>query len=204
MQRANVRFLLALTLFTVVVRLIPYGLYAAGVDINPESTWYPWNFMPLMAVTVFCGACSRPQSLSTLWAPGVLLATDLGIWALTGRADWAFGMQRAPVYLCLFAIGAASFLWVSQRPGWTRAYPTVFLGEVFFFLVTNFAVWAGAEHVRYPQTAAGLAACYVAALPFFGRSLASSAIFTGLLFSPLGLRQAGVVPVAERRTVAAS
>ena len=39
------------------------------------------------------------------------------------------------------------------------------LGAVLFFLVSNFGVWLTQE--LYPHSAAGLAACYVAALPFF-------------------------------------
>lgn len=204
MQRANVRFLSALAIFTVVVRLIPYALHAAGVSVNPDSTWYPWNFSPMMAVTLFCGACAVPRSLSPLWTLAILAATDLGIAGLTGHPEWAFGPQRAPVYLCYFVLAGASLLWVGRNPGWQRALPLAIAGEVFFFLVTNFAVWAGGDGVRYPQTPAGLATCYVAALPFFGRSLVSTTIFTGLLFSPLGLRQAGVVPAPGRKAFVAS
>ena len=38
-------------------------------------------------------------------------------------------------------------------------------GSVAFFLASNFGVWMSSA--MYPRTATGLAACYVASLPFF-------------------------------------
>jgi hypothetical protein len=51
-----------------------------------------------------------------------------------------------------------------------------------FFLVSNFGVWL-VGYVGYPKTLAGLAACYVAALPFFGKELASNLLFSTIFFS---------------------
>jgi hypothetical protein len=53
---------------------------------------------------------------------------------------------------------------------------------VSFFLVSNFGVWL-AGYVGYPKTLAGLAACYVAAIPFFGKGLASNLLFSAIFFS---------------------
>jgi hypothetical protein len=39
----------------------------------------------------------------------------------------------------------------------------------------------------YPRTVEGLAACYVAAIPFFRNSLAGDLLYTGLLFGGLHL-----------------
>ena len=54
------------------------------------------------------------------------------------------------------------------------------LTAIVFFLVTNFGVWAGGT--MYPKTAAGLGACYVAAIPFFWNTLLSNLLFSGVLF----------------------
>jgi hypothetical protein len=53
-------------------------------------------------------------------------------------------------------------------------------GSVLFFVVTNFGVWA--RDGLYPHTLAGLANCYVAALPFFQNGLVGDLFFTGALF----------------------
>jgi hypothetical protein len=49
-----------------------------------------------------------------------------------------------------------------------------------FFLITNFGVWAFLG--SYPRTGGGLAACYVAGIPFFWNTLAGDAIYATLLF----------------------
>ena len=50
-----------------------------------------------------------------------------------------------------------------------------------FFILSNFAVWAGGS-VMYPHTAAGLAACYISAIPFYANDVMSTAITAGALF----------------------
>ena len=57
-----------------------------------------------------------------------------------------------------------------------------------FFLISNYAVWVGG--VMYPHTAAGLGACYVAALPFYRNDLLSTTAITAVAFG---------VPVLVRR-----
>ena len=54
------------------------------------------------------------------------------------------------------------------------------LGAVVFFILTNFAEWA--FQPWYPKTLAGLASSYVAAIPFFGNSVAGDAFYLALLF----------------------
>jgi hypothetical protein len=57
--------------------------------------------------------------------------------------------------------------------------------SVLFFLGSNLGVWAGG--VLYPRTLAGLAACYIAALPFFGATLLGDLLYAALLFGGLAL-----------------
>jgi hypothetical protein len=52
---------------------------------------------------------------------------------------------------------------------------------VSFFVVSNFGVWLFTP--LYPHTLAGLTACYIAAIPFFERGLASDMVFSALFFS---------------------
>ena len=59
-------------------------------------------------------------------------------------------------------------------------------GSVWFFLITNFAVWMIYDYepgniYSYPKTFEGLIACYIAALPFFKNTLISTCLFTGLI-----------------------
>jgi hypothetical protein len=56
----------------------------------------------------------------------------------------------------------------------------VMAGSLQFFLLTNFAWLAGSS--LYPHTLAGVMQCYVAAIPFYGRTLASDLIYSAALF----------------------
>ena len=68
-----------------------------------------------------------------------------------------------------------------------------------FFLLSNFVVWMGK---MYPHTAAGLGACYVAALPFYRNDLVSTGIVAGVLFG-LPVLAARMVHGSARQQTAA-
>jgi hypothetical protein len=57
-----------------------------------------------------------------------------------------------------------------------------------FFLISNFVVWLGFG--SYPHTPGGLAACYVAGLPFYGNDLLATTLLTSAVFG---------LPVLARR-----
>lgn len=52
--------------------------------------------------------------------------------------------------------------------------------SVFFYLVTNFGVWA--EGLLYPPTLGGLASSYVNALPFFRNTLTGDLFYVAVIF----------------------
>lgn len=53
-------------------------------------------------------------------------------------------------------------------------------GPTAFYLISNFGVWLGWH--AYARNWEGLIACYVAAIPFYGYSIASTCVFGGALF----------------------
>jgi len=55
-------------------------------------------------------------------------------------------------------------------------------GSLQFFLITNFFVWVGAPSL-YPHTVNGLTECYIAALPFFERTLTADLFYSVALFT---------------------
>jgi hypothetical protein len=52
----------------------------------------------------------------------------------------------------------------------------------------------------YPLTAAGLAACFVAAVPFFQNSLAGDLVFSALLFGGWAIAERSFPLLREPRT----
>ncbi len=77
---------------------------------------------------------------------------------------------------------------LQARTTFVRVAAATLLGPTSFFVVSNYAVWAGGG--MYPRTLGGLGACFVAALPFYRNDLVSTAIVAGLAFG---------VPVLVRR-----
>ena len=73
-------------------------------------------------------------------------------------------------------------------------------GSVLFFIVTNFGVWTFSA-VTYPHTLAGLASCYVAAIPFFRNTVIGDLVYVTSLFGAfeLGLRY---IPALRTNAVA--
>ena len=51
---------------------------------------------------------------------------------------------------------------------------SVLLSSIVFFLFTNFGVWL----IGYPKTLEGLITCYIAAIPFFGYTLAGDLFYS--------------------------
>jgi len=88
----------------------------------------------------------------------LLLLVVIGIWLLTGRADWAFYGAQPVLYLSVALVVTCGFLLRRQRT-WFRIAATGLGSAVIFFVVSNFGVWAFGDGVRYPHTTAGLVDC---------------------------------------------
>jgi hypothetical protein len=63
-------------------------------------------------------------------------------------------------------------------------------GSVSFFVITNFGMWLFSGF--YPATLSGLAACYVAAIPFFQNSVAGDLFYAAALFGGFALLERAV------------
>lgn len=65
------------------------------------------------------------------------------------------------------------------RQDWLGLVRAALLSAVWFFILTNFAVWVGPQ-TMYPKTGAGLVECYIAALPFFRNSLIGDMVYVSV------------------------
>jgi Family of unknown function (DUF6580) len=134
------------------------------------------NFSPVYAGLLFSGAYLKKRD--SIWFPVLLLAgSDMLVNSLLYHMSFQW-MQT---------INWVAFAAIVMVGWWLRKHVTVrnvlaasIGGGSLFFLISNFAVWLGGG--MYPPTFGGLAACYAAAIPFFGNSLISAALFSGILF----------------------
>ena len=152
-------------------------LLAAALRIAP----HPWNFTPVGAMALFSGAVLRDRRLAFSFP---LLALFLG--------DIFIGFHKLMfVVYASFLVNVAIGLWLRDRRSIARITLATLLGAIQFFVVTNFAVWQFLS--GFPYTASGLAACYIAGIPFFWNTLAGDAFYAALLFGSYALAE-GMVP----------
>lgn len=147
---------------------------------------HPWNFTPMLAVALFAGARIERSWLATL---GVLACLALGD-IMLGAFPYA-GMIW--VYASMILVVLLGRL-LRTRTGVLATLVTALGAGALFFVLTNFAVFAGSN--LYPHTLDGLGQCYVAALPFYRNQIVGDLVFTGALFGlhafALSLRRTAV------------
>lgn len=137
---------------------------------------HPPNFSPVYAALLFGGAYLRRRDF--LWFPLVVLsASDYLLTTFIYRMPFGWGEIAALVAFAAVALVGRALCRKISPP---RIAAAVLAGPTAFFLISNFGVWLGWR--MYPPTWAGLMACYVAAVPFFGNSLVSSVLFSSVLF----------------------
>lgn len=130
---------------------------------------HPANFAPVAAIAIFGGAV-LPRRLA-IWAPlAAMILSD----AIIG-----FHHLILVTWGCYALIALASSL-TMRKPSLTRGLALTLGSSLFFFFVTNFAVWMWDD--MYSHTAAGLALCYQMALPFFRNTMLSDLFYSGALF----------------------
>jgi hypothetical protein len=160
---------------------------------------HPPNFSPVEAIALFGGACFASRA----WAFAVpllaLLVSDLVLAALLGDsyAGYLGGMSFCSVYACI-ALSTALGFGLRGKATAGRLLGYALAGSVLFFVVTNFAAWLASPF--YPQTGAGLAAAFVAGIPFFQWTLLGTLGYCALLFGGFALLRRQL-PVLRAQTV---
>ena len=139
---------------------------------------HPPNFSPIDAMALFSGAYLGRRSLALVAPLAALLLSDIVL---------GFYHGMATVYATVALIVVIGW-WLSSRRTPLRIGAAAVASAVLFFVITNFGMWLFSGF--YPLTGAGLAACYVAAIPFFQNTVAGDLFYTVLLF--------GGFAVAER------
>jgi hypothetical protein len=144
---------------------------AAALRLVP----HPPNFSPIDAMALFSGAYLGRRWLAFAAPLAALLLSDMVLGFYQG-----FWIQYVAVALVVL-LGSVTLNRVSAP----RVGATAIASAILFFVVTNFGVWT--LGTMYPMTAAGLADCYVAAIPFFQNTVAGDLFYATLLFGGFAL-----------------
>jgi len=144
------------------------------------------NFTALAAMGLFAGSRLADKRLAfllplvALWVSDVIL-NNLIYAAYVDRLTLVYpGMLW--VYAAVAAVVALG-MGMLHRLSIMRVAGAAVLASAVFFLVSNFGVWL--TGALYPLNASGLLAAYVAALPFFGNTLAGNLFYCAVLFGAL-------------------
>src|SRR4051794_18928488 len=144
------------------IALISAIAVAAALRLVP----HPPNFSPIDAMALFSGAYLGRRVLAFVAPLAALLLSDLVLGFYPG-----FWIQNLTVALVV-VIGWGALKHVSVP----RVGAAAVASSILFFVVTNFGVWMIGD--MYPHSAGGLAACYVAAIPFFENTLAGDLFYS--------------------------
>lgn len=157
--RTRTAFLAMMIVVTALSRLVPH----------------PLNFTPVGAMAIFGGACLADRRLALMIPLAALFLSDLVI-----------GLHiLIPVVYGSFALNVLLGRWLRSRRTIMTTATVTLVGSIQFFIVTNFGNW----FTYYPQTAEGLVACYVAAIPYFQNTLLGDAFFAVVLFGGLAMAE---------------
>jgi hypothetical protein len=150
---------------------------------TPHPEWF--NFTAVGGMLLYFGA---RRSWREMLAPmAVLMATDyfLTVSVYHYPFHWLNYLPTWAWYVAAMVLGQ---ILLKAKTSFVRVAAAALLGPTSFFLLSNYAVWAGTT--MYPRTLGGLTACFVAALPFYRNDLISTALVAGVAFG---------VPVLVRR-----
>jgi hypothetical protein len=160
---------------------------------------HPPNVACVGAIGLFAG-CYLTGRRAYLVPLAILVLSDLvGQWLRIPGMGFYQPITMAFVYAgAMAAVPVGRLVAGSDRRLFRVPAGSVFASSL-FFLISNLGVWLGGW---YTMTLAGLLACYVSAIPFFGYTLAGDLAFSAVLFgvwewSRQGHR-VGAAPLAAR------
>jgi hypothetical protein len=160
---------------------------------------HPPNFSQVEAIARFGGANFASRRMALLVPIVALLLSDLVLGAVLGAsyAGYIGGISFWSVYACI-ALSTVLGFGLRGRTTGTRLLGYSLAGSVLFFVVTNFAAWLASPF--YPQTSAGLAAAFVAGIPFFKWTVLGTLAYAALLFGGFALLRRRL-PMLRTQTV---
>ena len=155
------------------------GLVAIGAC---GRLWQPgWNITPMAGVALAAGAVF-PNPLMAATVP--LAALALGNLALPGYGSLAMAAVVYAATAWPVVLGRRLSLTGGPKAArWLTAAGSALASSLVFFATTNLAHWWLTND--YPHTAAGLVACYSAALPFYRWMPAGDVGWTVVIFAGL-------------------
>lgn len=147
------------------------------------------NFAPVTAAALF-GAAYLPRRYALITPLLIMAASDYLLLYVNPFGHPVVDISHLQPLSAMFN-GTTAWVWGSfmisgllglslrRKPGALRIGATSLAASVQFFLITNFGVWAAGAYAR---GISGLAASYVAGLPFFRWTVLGDLFYTACFF----------------------
>ena len=120
---------------------------------------HPPNFTPVTAVALFSIINFKNKYIAISTPIICLFVSDLIL---------GISLINLFVYFSFILISGIGYLFGKIN------LKSILLSSLIFFFVTNFGVWL----IGYPKTLEGFIACYIAAIPFFGWTVAGDLFYS--------------------------
>jgi len=158
---------------------------------------HPYNFSPVAAMALFGGAYFKNRIQAFLIPLSAMWLSDFFLnYAYFGKPV-LFYPGSALVYLSFVLIVLIGKT-LLRNYGLMRLAGSSVAASVLFYIITNAGVWFFSG--MYPLSYTGGLACYTAALPFFGTTLAGDLIYTFTVFYGFAFA-ASHIPAMQKITV---
>lgn len=151
--------LVALICFAVVVRLVIFFV----------PTAWAYNATPVEAIALFGGAYFTDRRLAFIVPLAAMFLADLII-----GLHWMIPV----VYGCI-ALSVALGLGLRNHVGALRVASFGVAGSVLFFVIVSFVEWVVGDT---DACRAGIASCYIAAIPFLKNAIIGTLVWSAMLF----------------------
>jgi hypothetical protein len=159
-----------------ILALLAAILTAAALRLIP----HPPNFTPIGAMALFSGAYLGRRWLAFVAPLAAMLLSDSILGFHSGMPFVYASVALIVLIGCLVRSTVTPLTVVGAA----------LASSVLFFVVTNFGTWLLSG--MYPLTGAGLAACYVAAIPFFQNTAVGDLFYCAVLFGGFALLERAV------------
>jgi hypothetical protein len=167
--------------------LLSFIVAAVATRILP----HPPNFTALGAMGLFAGVYVNRRWAAFVVPLVVMLISDailslMWFGELRANQDWFSYFLFAAIVLMGMSI--------RERASAARVTGASIGAAAFFFIFSNLQVWIADGGKTYPFTTAGLAQCYIAAIPFGLNMLLGNLVYGGLMFGAWRLLQSYLSP----------
>lgn len=148
--------------------LLSFGLLVVAAALYRVWPGRNYGFAPQVAMALFAGAVVKDKKLAFLLPLLSMFLSDVFYYTLGANnvaAMEGFYEGQAINYLCIAAVTAFGFL--LKKLSALRVAAFSIGGSLLYFLLSNFAVWAGGGGFNRPKTFDGLLLCYYDGLAFY-------------------------------------